>query len=96
MMEMWWVGKRPGVAVALVDGSADGRAEAEANARLIAAAPDMYEELHRVSDYLTEITADMSCEAGNFDGGSAWTCEHCQMKEWLNRVDALLLKAGAS
>jgi hypothetical protein len=41
MMEMWWVGKRPGVAVALVDGSVDGRAEAEANARLIAAAPDL-------------------------------------------------------
>jgi hypothetical protein len=41
MMEMWWVGKRPGVAVALIDGSVDGRQEAEANARLIAAAPEL-------------------------------------------------------
>lgn len=41
MMEMWWVGKRPGVAVALIDGSVDGRVEAEANARLIASAPDL-------------------------------------------------------
>src|SRR6185503_14807026 len=41
MAQMWWVGKRPGVAVALIDGSAEGRVEAEANARLIAQAPDL-------------------------------------------------------
>ncbi len=45
MMDMWWVGKRPGVAVALIDGSTEGREEAEANARLIAAAPELLSEL---------------------------------------------------
>lgn len=45
MEQMWWVGKRPGVAVALIDGSADGREEAAANARLIAQAPAMFDAL---------------------------------------------------
>lgn len=72
------------------------RAEMNANGALIVAAPKMFEELHRVADWMHDEAQNMQCTAGNPDGGSSWTCEHCQHIEWMNRIDALLTKAGAA
>lgn len=52
-------------------------------------------ELHRLAEWLDGWARDKGCEAGNPDGGSAWSCEHCQAIEWLNRVDRILDKAEA-
>lgn len=46
-------------------------------------------ELDNVVDYLASEIESMDCSAGNFDGGSAWACEHCQAIEWMNKIDAL-------
>jgi hypothetical protein len=32
------------------------------------------------------------CDAGNWDGGSADTCEHCQTRRDLARLNALIAK----
>lgn len=87
LQTMWIVGVRPGVATAA--------AETEDDARLIAAAPEMFKELHTVSDWLMTVASDMDCNASNPDGGSVESCDHCQWLKSLNRIDALLLKAGS-
>lgn len=68
----------------------------EANARLMAAAPEMFDELHHVADWLHGEIQEMTCDAGNFDGGSVANCEHCQMIGWINRIDAILARAGGA
>jgi hypothetical protein len=52
MMHMWWVGKRPGVAVALIDGSE--AQSGESNARLISAAPELLNELQGLVNAVDE------------------------------------------
>lgn len=70
--------------------SMHGGANGHGNAVLIATAPDMLEELRLTSTALGEMADDMGCDAGNPDGGSSQTCEHCQMARWVGRIDALI------
>ena len=32
----------------------------------------------------------MACDAGNPDGGSAASCEHCQLRDFLDQLHAVL------
>lgn len=42
-----------------------------------------------------EEAADTGCSAGNFDGGSAWSCEHCQALQGAAHLDGLATQLGA-
>jgi hypothetical protein len=44
----------------------------------------------RSADWFFEIAGEMDCSAGNPDGGSSQTCEHCQMLGFANAIDAAL------
>lgn len=63
---------------------------AAANAHLIAAAPEMYAMLNRCADGFMSLVDDMGCDAGNWDGGSAASCEHCQMVAFANEISRVL------
>jgi hypothetical protein len=65
----------------------------EADARLIAAAPELLDEVITAA-LKAEFDLDgMTCDAGNWDGGSTDTCEHCQTRRYLARLNALIAKA---
>jgi len=49
---------------------------------------ELYEELWLMADWLREFTKGMDCCIGNSDGWST-ECEHCQLVDWMNRIDAL-------
>ena len=57
-----------------------------------------FDDLFRIAEsYQDRLESDldgMGCDAGNFDGGSASSCEHCQLKAELDRVRAALDKHG--
>ncbi len=63
------------------------------NAALVAAAPDLFDELSHTAEWVHGMIDDMDCDAGNPDGGSAANCEHCQLIRSLNHIDAILAKA---
>ena len=41
-------------------------------------------------DFLLVLADDLSCDAGNWDGGSADACEHCRLMGMLRALDAAL------
>lgn len=65
----------------------------KANARLIVAAPELLEEVQRMHDRVEADVDDMTCDAGNPDGGSPEACEHCQGSRYRDRLAALIAKA---
>lgn len=38
------------------------------------------DHLANLSEYFQILADDMDCDAGNFDGGSWESCEHCQLE----------------
>ncbi len=56
---------------------------------------ELINELSTVADWLETLISEMTCDAGNFDGGSAASCEHCQLTVWAKRLEALLQEVGA-
>lgn len=48
------------------------------------------EALERCADYIAAELDDMDCNAGNPDGGSNRTCEHCLTREFLNYLKDVL------
>jgi len=44
------------------------------------------------ADLVASWLEGMGCDAGNFDGGSAWSCEHCQLREFLDKLHETLRK----
>ena len=68
-------------------------ANAEANARLIAAAPEMLAELKRDEEALRFEGDELGCDAGNFDGGKTEYCMHCQYHRWADRIAGVIAKA---
>lgn len=67
--------------------------ENEANARLIASAPALLEEVERLYEDILAQVDDMVCDAGDHDGGSADSCEHCRAVADRDRIKALIIKA---
>ena len=65
----------------------------EANARLIAAAPDLLAEVERAHEGVSAQIDDMRCDAGNWDGGSSDSCDHCHAIRYRDRLAALISKA---
>jgi hypothetical protein len=55
---------------------------------------DLEIELRHVADWLHDEVRNMTCDAGNFDGGSTASCDHCQKIAWANRIEALLTRPG--
>jgi hypothetical protein len=48
--------------------------------------------LKKSADLVTAWIEGMACDAGNFDGGSAASCEHCQFRNFLNNLHDTLRK----
>lgn len=83
MQHMWWVGKRPGVAVALVDGSETHSGEADA--RLIAAAPDGYDFVAAALPVL-----EQELEMREYSGDEAYCAP---IRALIEQANAFLAKA---
>lgn len=69
------------------------KSENLANARLIAAAPELLEVAQMYELQLTIWIDEIGCSAGNFDGGSFETCEHCQYLREREVIRAAIAKA---
>lgn len=100
----WIVLGAPGKLLCVTDGDSryvvdrfelGGRPAGEhlANAYLISAAPDLLDEVVRFHANLEADVDDMACNAGNWDGGSSESCEHCQAIMYRDRLAALIVKA---
>jgi len=50
----------------------------------------MVETLSGSLDAVWSLVDDTPCNAGNFDGGSTETCEHCAYRRWLETLRAAL------
>lgn len=71
--------------------------------RLFAAAPDLLTALQETTAILKfhrdgfEDEADnLGCDAGNWDGGSASNCEHCQLRRAIEKIDEILSRASTA
>lgn len=76
----------------------------EGNAKVLASAPDLLAALKRARREIAELREvirdeyagheayvdNTPCDAGNFDGGSVGTCEHCGHQRRLKVLDSVL------
>lgn len=57
---------------------------------------ELYDEIARMladeGSWHQSIADDLSCDAGNFDGGNTRDCEHCQHRRRSDAIEALLTK----